>query len=359
MKKCLILRLSSFGDIAQCLPAAQAIREHFPEAAIHWVVRSDLADLPSMIGPIDKVWSLDRKTGFRGLIFLCKQLSNENFTHLYDAHNNLRSWIIRLYLRANNFRLKIVIRSKFRMKRFLLFKLRINTFPKPFLGSTSFLSPVEKWIDQSKISNISRQRKPFSIKPNPNGKNTEIDGKKIESTLSVAPSSFDFSNAILLAPEAAWTMKTWPESNWKQLVSSMPSHNFLILGGNRSGVTQAIHECSPKNTINLGGRLSWKETINLVLKSKLIVSADTGVMHLADVLGVPTIALIGPTAFGYPSAKTSQIMEVPLNCRPCTKDGRGKCSNSIYQRCMVEIDPHQVSKQILNFFGTNLEADKT
>lgn len=90
---------------------------------------------------------------------------------------------------------------------------------------------------------------------------------------------------------------------------------------------------------------------NIVLRSNLVISADTGFMHAADLFRVPAFALMGPTAFGFPTGPTVEILETALPCRPCTKDGRGKCKLAVYQKCVVDITPQQVAEKIIASLG--------
>jgi len=78
--------------------------------------------------------------------------------------------------------------------------------------------------------------------------------------------------------------------------------------------------------------------------SDLIIANDTGLLHVADQMAKPTIALIGPTAFGYPSHPGSTTLEIELPCKPCSKDGRGRCVNTVYQKCLVELTPERVAR---------------
>jgi heptosyltransferase-2 len=96
----------------------------------------------------------------------------------------------------------------------------------------------------------------------------------------------------------------------------------------------------------MAGKLSLMESMGIVKKSNLVISADTGIIHVADLIGTPGISLIGPTAFGFPTGAHIKTLEVDLPCRPCTKDGRGNCSQKVYQKCMVDITPEMVVKNI-------------
>ena len=115
--KILIIRFSSIGDLTQALSIPAFLKAANSKTEIHFVTRKDLAQLADNNPYIKKVWSLDKNTGFTGLIRLISNLRKENFTHIYDAHNNLRSFLIRALLLGP----KKLVRPMYRWKRFLLF----------------------------------------------------------------------------------------------------------------------------------------------------------------------------------------------------------------------------------------------
>ena len=96
----------------------------------------------------------------------------------------------------------------------------------------------------------------------------------------------------------------------------------------------------------MAGKLNLVESCFAVYSSEMLISGDTGLLHVADHLGKNAIALIGPTAFGYPSGPWVEVLETNLSCRPCTKDGSGKCKDKVYQNCMVQIVPERVSQYL-------------
>src|SRR6476661_3575223 len=93
--KLLIIRFSSFGDIVHAMGVPSAFKSAYPRAEVDWLVRSDLASLLKWNPYISKVHSFDRKNGLGGLIKFTWKLSRLGYTHLYDAHNNVRSFITR------------------------------------------------------------------------------------------------------------------------------------------------------------------------------------------------------------------------------------------------------------------------
>ncbi|MFI3314584.1 MAG: glycosyltransferase family 9 protein [Rikenellaceae bacterium] len=332
MTKFLIIRFSSIGDILQCMSIVGGIKEKFPDARIDWVTRSDMASILSIDKRIDKIWPFDKKEGTKGLLKLSKTLSNENYDYVYDAHLNLRSLILKTVLSSKLTKApKIIVRSKERKKRILLFKFGINRFSWPFIGVNSFREPLKK-IGVYDFPSQSGVKWSFS---------DEIISKN---------SHLIDDKCVTLVPSANWEMKRWPVESWKNLIKLLPDHNFIILAGPSDHFCDDICQAAPDRVNNLAGKTNLLESCYLASISNIVVSSDTGLMHAADMFSRQTLAIIGPTAFGFPKWDNSKVLEVELPCRPCTKDGRGKCKQSIHQRCMVEITPEIVAKHVDNFF---------
>lgn len=326
-QKILIIRFSSFGDIVQCMSVVGFIKEKFPKCEIHWTCRKEFSQIVSIHPFISKIWSLDRKDGFKGLINLGKSLKKEKFDFIYDAHSNIRSKILFLMLfRKNNF----VIRKKERFKRFLFFNFRMKVLPTPFRGMISFREPLRKWGIEAFEEQEIEWNFPKEI------------SEKIDKILS---EHFTDKPIISLVPSAAWKMKRWPIEHWKKLISLLYEYKFSILAGAEDTFCEEFVEQASERVLNLAGKLSLLESCRVIAKSDLVISADTGFLHFADLMHVKTLALLGPTAFGFPTGETVKILQVPLKCRPCTKDGRGRCSQKIYQKCMIDITPEKVARE--------------
>lgn len=336
-EKILIIRFSSFGDIVQAMGTLAPLHRKFPEGKVHWLTRSDMAGLLAHNPSVDKLWSFDRKSGLVGLIRLALELRKERFTHVYDAHANIRSLLVALILRFRFTPPYFLKRSKERLKRIMLFKFRKNYFPRPYRGMISFLTPLKKWqvdFDESSLCHDWN----FS----------ENEKRKVQ--LILDEKGLKANEFVALAPSAAWEMKRWPLNHWAELIKLLPNHKLVILGGPQDHFCEELAAIAPERTLNLAGKLSLMESSYLVKLSSGLVSADTGLIHVADILGKKGLALLGPTAFGFPTSPLIQIVDVNLPCRPCTKDGRGKCSMDVYQKCMVDIGPQRVAQLVISFF---------
>jgi heptosyltransferase-2 len=163
------------------------------------------------------------------------------------------------------------------------------------------------------------------------------------------PSRYPLHEAVALAPSANWELKRWPTDYWVQLIRKNPDISFVILGGSQDQFCAEIASHGGPHTLNMAGKLSWIESMSLIAQSRLLISGDTGLLHYADLIGKKAIALIGPTAFGYPSRSSSHVLEVELPCKPCTKDGNTRCRNSIHKRCLREIMPEKVSNTLKQY----------
>lgn len=335
--KILIIRLSSIGDIIQCMSVVTGIKNKFPDAEIHWIARADLASLVQIDPRIHKIWAFDRKEGIGGVFKLGAKLKKENFDLIYDAHSNIRSNILKLVLCpfgiCNWFgKNKLVTRHKDRFKRILLFKFGINKLPNPFRALASFQQPLQAW-------NITDFDADYAGWLFPR----ETEAKVQQLVLDIIPAGQKW---VTLVPSAAWELKRWPVSYWQQLVKLRTDLHFVVLGGPSDTFCEEIREAAPERVINLAGKTSLMESFCTVAHSSYVISGDTGFLHAADLFHKKGQALIGPTAFGFPTGKSMRIMEVDLPCRPCTKDGNVKCKLKEQKKCMMDITPTKVAEAI-------------
>lgn len=328
--KILIIRFSAFGDVVQTLSVPTALKNAYPQAEIQWITRMDMSPLVKGHPCVTKVWTFDRTAGLKMLILLALQMRTEKFTHIYDAHNNARSRVVTFILNPLSILgigPSFIRRSLKRWKRFLLFNFRINKFEQPFSGQRDLLEPLSIW-GVSKIS-----------PPAPQLFLSET------SRLEAANILQGWEDAIALAPSAAHFLKRWPVEHWKTLITQQTSYKFILLGGPEDEFCREIQATAPQRVLNLAGKISLLTSAAVVEKSPAIISNDTWLLHAAEQLGSKAIALMGPAPFGFPSRNKTEIMQLDLKCRPCSKHGQGPCINKTkYHQCMVDITPESVGK---------------
>ncbi len=314
------------------------IKRAHPDCEIHWITRKDMSGMLKTDPDIDRLWEFDRSLGMKGLIKMAKEIKKIQPDIIYDAHLNIRSFVLKLILSPvlkRWFKLSppCVVRSKNRVRRMLFFNFNIrNAIKFPFKGILSFQEPLKKvgWFEQTYI------QKNYKFTPQVVEK---VSG--IFKEFNLHPGEF-----ITLIPSAAWELKRWPVSHWKELVNMMPNAKFLILAGPEDSFTKEIEEVAPDRVVNLAGRTNLLESFYVISVSHLVVSADTGFLHAADLFRKNAIAFMGPTAFGHPTNEMVKVMEVDLPCRPCTKEGNATCKLSEHKKCLMDIKPLQVIHEI-------------
>jgi len=290
-------------------------------------------------------------------------------------------------------------RSKSYFKRLLLFNLQVNLFPRPFREAISFLKPLAPWgiaatytpcphphlpplpdfvcrelwqleslskltqteekkVQEATAGNIvlpppevlvaaeeeKKEQKENEQKEIPAAAPT--DAPAVIPAASVAPPTAEkpLPYYVAIAPSSAWPLKRWPLAYWKELINLNPHVYFIVLGGPQDHFCQELVTAAPDHVSNCAGHLSLLESCAVVQHAHVVISADTGILHVADYLQKPGIVIMGPAAFGFPSGKTLRILETNLPCRPCTKEGNSTCYRSIQQECLTSISPLKVSK---------------
>ena len=326
MKKILIIRFSSFGDVVQAINAARELKSTYPNSKITWVTKKMFSEFLDSEPSIDKVVTIEGDFS-NSVLSLANYISSQNFDLIYDAHRNLRTFLLKLILIIKLKLSNWVYRPKSRLKRFFLFQFKINLLPNPFFAMDSYIFPIKKYLNGSKSRTF------------------EINYGKVN------VDRFDFVGTpyLLFAPSAAWEMKRWPMKYWEELINKLSiKFKIVLVGGSNDQFIKDLYSSSNPNVIDLSGKTTFLETFFLVENASYTLSADTGVIHVAELLRKKGGHLFGPTAFGRTKTKDIKLFEADLPCRPCTKDGSGKCSRKIYQECMALLKPNNVEEDILN-----------
>ena len=152
---------------------------------------------------------------------------------------------------------------------------------------------------------------------------------------------------IAFAPGAEFgSAKRWPESHFSTLAEMIsqryPGAQIVLLGSAKdNAVCEAIHSSMPQ-ILNLAGKTSLKEAIALIAGIHLLVTNDSGLMHVASAFDIPVIALYGSTDYRHtpPFSSESHIISLNLACAPCQKRecplGHHDCMNRLMPALVFE-----------------------
>ena len=124
MKKILIIRMSSIGDIVLATSFLDSVKKQYPNSSIDFLIKKEFSPLLHHHPQINNIIELDKSKGWKGLVNLGNQLKHSDYDQVFDIHNVFRSKILSFFLKKQTF-LQI---KKPRLKRFMLFNLKLNFF---------------------------------------------------------------------------------------------------------------------------------------------------------------------------------------------------------------------------------------
>jgi heptosyltransferase I len=165
------------------------------------------------------------------------------------------------------------------------------------------------------------------------------------------PSDYDGRQWIAINPGARWSNKRWPVEHYRTLVillsKALPDARFAILGGKAdTELGRHISSGCPEQCLDLTGKTSLSGMVDWMRRASVVITNDTGPMHVAAALGKPMVALFGPTdpRRTGPYHQLHQVMRLDLPCVPCMK---AVCHHRPVEECLQEITPTQVARAVL------------
>ena len=271
----LVIRLSAMGDVAMVVPVLRALTTRYPTLKISILTRGRFK---SFFRDLETVSILEAKVeddhkGLIGLYHLSRQLKHHDFDAIADLHDVLRSNL-----------------------------LRLSFFGKPFSqinkGRKEKKALIGGHLFEPLKTTVERYAKVFADLGYP----VDLSEPKFPKKVNLSPKMMDLigSNArkwIGIAPFAAHKSKMYPIDQMKKVIEALSKdYNVLLFGGGPK--EEAIlneFEKEFDHTINLAGRLSMDEELDLISNLDVMLSMDSGNGHLSAMLGVPTVTIWGVT----------------------------------------------------------------
>ncbi len=330
MKRILIIRFSSIGDIVLSTPVVEAIKTQLKDVEIHYLTKKQYAPLLSSNPDIDKLIVLDTS-----LKQVNKILKSYRYDFVVDLHHNLRSFIIKQTLKKPH-----ATFSKLNFKKWLYVNFKINRLPRIHL--------IDRYFQAVRALGVrNEQRSAKYVIPD----DTFIP-EKLKQNI---PGRY-----IVIAIGGKFATKRLPKEKIVRLCKGLAQHIVLIGGKNEKETAAYIRQEVNKNISDTCGQLSLNQSALLIKNAALLITHDTGMMHIGAALGKDIIVIWGNTTplFGmYPYTKGRPMQQIKmfeidkLSCRPCSKLGFQACPKKHFL-CM---QAHK-EKDIINTANTILTS---
>ncbi len=324
--KLLVIRFSSIGDIVLTTPVVRCIKQQRPDIELHYATKASFRAVVAHNPYIDKIHYLEDD-----LNVLTEELKKEKYDYVVDLHNNMRTARVKQALdtEAHAF-------PKLNVRKWLLVNFKMHVMP-----------------DKSIVERYFEAVKPLGIRNDGQGLDYFIP-EQAQTTYNDIPMGHS-AGFVACVIGGSYNTKKFPVEKWKEFCAQVPYPVILLGGPEDREEGQQIAAQDFVKIYNACGKFNLNESADLVRRSRVVVSNDTGLMHIAAAFKKTIISLWGNTSpdmgmfpyYGFNNlqervAPQSIIMENKgLYCHPCSKLGYDRCPKKHF-RCMKELNVEEM-----------------
>ncbi len=318
----LVIKISSFGDLILSLPSLKALRDEFPRSFISLLTlkkyHSFFCDCPY----VDEVITLEGKyKKIKNIFSITRALRRYSFDYIVDLQNSRSSHLIS-FLSFPRQSFGYSFRGGFLLTK----RIKYNRPDSPLLSQERILQLLGiKFAEKKLVFWPQEPERPIALPA------AELIGVNISASRK-------------------WRSKNWPRGHILRLID-LVHKNFnnsrVVLLGDEDSREEArkIEKSIVPSPLNLCGKTTLRTLPQVMKDLKAFITPDTATLHLSVALGIPTIALFGPTD---PARHTVKSKDLHVFCEkmPCSFCYRSKCGLEETNACLAKISPSRVLAKI-------------
>ncbi|MBU0480470.1 MAG: lipopolysaccharide heptosyltransferase I [Proteobacteria bacterium] len=338
----LIVKTSAIGDVTHTLPALNALRKKYPEARITWLVEEAAADVVRGHKSLDRLLVSGRKrwtkelcgrkffSTLREVSGFIRELRDTRYDLLIDFQGLLKSGIFVALTRAER-KVGFGRGMEHAECSWLFLNERI-----PAVNMNIHALDRELLLLKAIGVECNEVRFDFPI--------GEKDTQRVAEILRAAGIGPEDS-LIAINPHATWPTKLWDNDKFASLARSLVDKKIKVVFTGGPSEEPEIDDLISRfgiKAMNLAGKTSLKELAALYQRAKILITTDTGPMHIAAAVGTPVAAVFGPTAPWRtgPYGRGHRILRSKIECSPCLK------KDCVDKQCMQRISTEQVLEAV-------------
>lgn len=324
--KILIIRFSSIGDIVLTTPVIRCLQQQLDgKIELHFLTKNQYRGILTSNPRITKVYGIEKSTNE-----IVEDLKLEQYDYIIDLHKNLRSKRVIRKLKVLSFTF-----DKLNYQKWLLTTFKINKLPKIHI--------VERYLNALK---------PLGIENDGLGLEYYIPENDVVDIKSL-PLSHQ-NGYVSFAIGAQHNTKRLPLEKMCKILQQLNLPVVLLGGKEDVAAAEFIQETVGEKVFNGCGKFNLNQSASMVKQSNVLLTHDTGLMHIGAALGTSIVSVWGNTIpeFGmypyYPNhpEKFVIVENNELSCRPCSKIGYDKCPKKHFN-CMNGLDDEEIVKKII------------
>lgn len=336
MAKILVIRLSSFGDVAMLVPVISSVAAKYPQDRFSVMTRKAFAPLFENLGFNINVIPLDvnkRHKGIRGFSRILRRVLMMGFTHVADEHDVLRSKVLRGCMNLSGCKVVCIDKGRKEKK-----EVVINKVLDPPLKQT--MQRYMDVFDKLGFSAAITFNDFFDFIPRDFSRLSSIVKEKKGRWIGVAPFSKHRG-------------KIYPLEKMEKVVELLSKESdttvFLLGSGKEEQKVLSAWAAKYPNIIDPTGKLNLENEMLLISYMDVVLSMDSANMHLASLVQVPVVSVWGAThpALGFYGFRQDpeNAVQIELGCRPCAVYGELPCQRNDYA-CMEWITEESIIDRI-------------
>lgn len=336
MSKVLIIRISSFGDVAMLVPVICSVAAKYPQDRFSVMTRKAFAPLFENLGFNINVLPLDvkgRHKGALGLFRTIRRVSGMGFSHVADEHDVLRSKIIRCFMMMTGRKVATIDKGR-KEKREMIESKNLEPPLKHMMQRYQDVFDELGFPAPMIFNNI------FDFTPR--------DFTKLKDVIQSKNGKW-----IGIAPFSKHKGKIYPLDKMENVVKRLSEKGdttvFLFGAGKEEGKVISLWESRYPKVVNTVGKLNMEREMLLMSYLDVMLSMDSANMHLASLVQVPVVSIWGAThpSLGFYGFRQSEddIVQIDLECRPCSVFGDFPCQRTDYA-CLERITENMVIDRI-------------
>jgi len=333
----LIVIIAGIGDLILASKSIRAIRNGFPDADIHLLTNKDAVEIGNNYKYVDKVWSFHIRELRHPIFFVLDILK---------LIRNLRKFDF--ILAINLYRVCSWIGSMKMALLFSLIKAQIKVGHDNFGFGVLLDKKVPKgtFQDQHFVDAMMDIALLGGGKPDPEGIEVFWDQKVAKKWAHLFSDHGNTPLKIAINPGANERHKRWDPKKYAlvadQLLETYEAEIILLGGPGEENIARQIQDNMRNHSLSLAGKLSLNDLACIISRLNLLLTNDSGPMHIAAAVRTPIVAIFGPETpihtRPYTSDDLFRIVQKGLDCRPCIKNN---CERPV---CLDLIQPDEVIK---------------
>jgi len=308
VKNILVIKLRYIGDVLLATPVLRALRERFPDAQLTMAVNRGTEDVLKWNPDLNEILVVER-SGLAAQCRFLQEVRRRGFDCVIDLTDGDRSAVL---ARCSAAPVRIGLNEEHRW-RGLLYTTVVQPGPET-------MHRVEHDLETVKPLGIQPKASPLILKVSPGD---DEAAARLLGEMTGEGSSGNAKRLVMLQPGARYWFKAWPAERFAELAGRLAEQYGcrILIGGDAKerDLAELIRATARTPVVSLAGRLTLLQYVAVLKRCALFVGNDNGPMHMAAALGVPVVALFGPSnpAEWGPRGARTEVLYKGLDCRRC------------------------------------------